>query len=90
MSHQPEAVYSDAGGTGYARKPAARSVRAVTDCGIRCDDDGAVDWLDYGGMHACFLGPGVGIGTACDCFDLNESGDVDLRDFAMIQSGFSN
>lgn len=56
-----------------------------------CDDDGDVDLSDYARLVAqakgCLAGPG---GSAplgvCRCFDVNASGEVDLADFAVIQS----
>lgn len=55
-----------------------------------CDGDGDVDPIDYTGLNSCFLGPGGGLDPECDCFDLDDNGDVDLRDFAEFQRSFAN
>ena len=56
-----------------------------------CDGDGDIDLIDYGGFEECLLGPTGGLGgTLCDCFDLDASGNVDLKDFAELQINFAS
>lgn len=55
-----------------------------------CDQDGDVDLADYEGLAGCLHGPGEGIATDCDCFDLNHSGDVDLADYLLFQRYFAD
>ena len=53
-----------------------------------CDFDTDVDLLDYQDFRTCLSGPGGGLGAECDCFDLDDSGDVDLVDFCLFQEAF--
>ena len=55
-----------------------------------CDGDGDADLIDYSDLNACFLGPGGGLDAECDCFDLDDNGDVDLQDFAEFQRSFTS
>jgi hypothetical protein len=50
--------------------------------------DGDGDPADYADFEACLLGPGGGLGAGRDCFDLDDSGDVDLADFQAFQQAF--
>jgi hypothetical protein len=54
-----------------------------------CDLDGDADLDDFHDLEACLLGPGGGIGPACRCFDFDNSGNVDLGDFAAFQAAFT-
>ena len=54
-----------------------------------CDMDGHVDLGDHADFTACLLGPGGGLGTGCECFDLDDDGDVTLFDFAEFQVAFT-
>ena len=54
-----------------------------------CNTDGYVDLIDYVGLEACLTGPGGGMEPECECFDLDDSGDVDLADFARFQQEFT-
>jgi len=54
-----------------------------------CNGDGHVDLDDYRIFAPCLWGPGGGLGTDCECFDLDFSGDVDLFDFAMFQETYT-
>jgi len=54
-----------------------------------CNQDTALDLIDYGAMMACFDGPDLLVSPACSCFDVDESGTVDLYDFLIIQRGFT-
>ncbi len=54
-----------------------------------CEDDGDVDLFDYKRFESCLSGPGAGVATGCECFDVNRSGTVDLADFAVAQSTFT-
>ena len=52
-----------------------------------CEDDGDVDLHDHRGFPACATGPGSGPPTGeCTCFDVNRDGQVDMADFAVIQT----
>ena len=54
-----------------------------------CNDDGGVTLFDHEDFDACLSGPGGGIfSPQCRCFDLNQSGDVELADFSQFQTGF--
>lgn len=54
-----------------------------------CNEDGAVNLLDHSTFTDCLAGPNDGSLTGCECFDVDLSGAVDLRDFAMAQIEFS-
>jgi hypothetical protein len=51
------------------------------------DGGGGVD--DFLELEACLLGPGGGLRAGCACFDLDDSGGVDLFDFAEFQVAFT-
>jgi len=51
-----------------------------------CNDDGTVNLLDHELFTRCLNGPGGGVSNGCDCFDVDQSGAIDLRDFAAAQS----
>ncbi|MBN1511047.1 MAG: hypothetical protein JXB13_03455 [Phycisphaerae bacterium] len=53
-----------------------------------CDFDGDVDEADYVGLSDCLLGPLGGLGTGCECYDINADGHVDLADFAEFQAAY--
>lgn len=40
------------------------------------------DWM---GVDVCLSGPGISSGVGCGCYDVDDDGDVDMRDFAEIQ-----
>jgi hypothetical protein len=44
---------------------------------------------DYAVLRGCLTGPGGGILPGCDGADLNDDGDVDLRDAGVFQSAFT-
>lgn len=54
-----------------------------------CNDDGAVDLLDFDGFDACRAAPDSGLDTGCGCYDLDVDNDVDLADFASFQTFFA-
>lgn len=54
-----------------------------------CDGDGDVELDDYRCFHDCMTGPGGGAGGSCSEFDWDIDDDVDLREFADIQNGFT-
>ena len=54
-----------------------------------CNYDGNVDLDDFVGFEPCLLGPGGGLGANCECFDMDDNGDVDLSDFAEFQVAFT-
>ena len=51
-----------------------------------CNDDGIVDLLDHDSFTRCLAGPDGGFPEGCGCFDVDRSGTIDLRDFAVAQS----
>ncbi|MCP4248948.1 MAG: hypothetical protein GY778_18045 [bacterium] len=55
-----------------------------------CDAKGIADLLDHADYADCLTGPGGGLPMAdCNCFDLDNDGDADLRDFADLQGAFA-
>jgi len=55
-----------------------------------CDTDGMVNLFDYGSFEDCLSGPESDPPAgACRCFDLDDSGAVDLGDFARLQLQFA-
>jgi hypothetical protein len=63
---------------------AADSIAIAPDC----DGSGIVDLADHSALAACLSGPAAGTPGGCECFDADEDGDVDLRDFGILQVGF--
>lgn len=55
-----------------------------------CNGDLIVNFADFNAWSECFTGPGVSTPPGCGCGDTNESGQSDLRDFALVQNGFSS
>jgi hypothetical protein len=54
-----------------------------------CNADGGVDLHDVDALHACLSGPSVNSSTpGCNCFDLDQDLDVDLRDFSRFVKRF--
>ncbi len=54
-----------------------------------CNSTGTVNLLDYADLEACLLGPDIGFGAGCQCFDTDFDGDNDLVDFAAFQVNFT-
>ena len=54
-----------------------------------CNWDGGVNLFDHADFQACMFGPATEADPSCPCFDLDGDRDVDLADFAAIQTGFS-
>ncbi len=54
-----------------------------------CDTDDDVDLDDYAGFMNCLAGPDTEAQLDCACFDVNNSGTVDLADFALLQASFT-
>ena len=54
-----------------------------------CNEDGAVDLMDYFVFSACLDGPDGDVLAGCECYDVDHSGTVDLRDFAVAQENFT-
>jgi len=50
-----------------------------------CNEDGLLNLLDHADMVVCLEGPDAEASTNCGCFDVDQSGSVDLRDFALVQ-----
>ncbi len=53
------------------------------------DANGSVDLDDHAALEQCLLGPDAGLDTGCECFDFDDDGDNDLRDFAEFQTSFT-
>jgi len=45
--------------------------------------------MDYKRFANCMNGPSGAPGPNCACFDLDDDGDVDTRDFAKFQVSFT-
>ncbi len=58
----------------------------VPDASDNCVYTANADQLDVGGLHG--LSPD-GIGDACQCGDLNDDGNVDLRDLVLYERGLA-
>ncbi|UCC31665.1 MAG: hypothetical protein JSU86_05175 [Phycisphaerales bacterium] len=55
-----------------------------------CEDDGDVDLFDHAGFEACVTGPAQAVDFDCRCYDVDQSGTVDLADFAVVQTTFTD
>lgn len=53
-----------------------------------CDADDDTDLDDYGKLKACLAGPGSPVAQECNCLDLNDDGNIDLKDLAGFQNAF--
>ena len=53
------------------------------------DRNGTTDLLDYNRFADCVTGPDGGVSSDCIVFDLDADGDVDDRDFAVLQIAFT-
>ena len=62
---------------------------ACAPCNADCTSAVSLDLNEYRNFAGCLLGPGGGLGVACDCFDTDADGDVDLRDFAAFQRDYN-
>jgi hypothetical protein len=53
-----------------------------------CNEDGGVTLFDVADFSSCILGPYIfdEPGPLCECFDLDLSATIDLRDFAHLQT----
>ena len=54
-----------------------------------CDKNASVDVDDFQDMIPCHLGPDAGLGTSCECFDLDNDGSVSMEDAAIFQEEFT-
>lgn len=54
-----------------------------------CVADGAVDLADHQAFKNCLTAPDVPATPECSCADVDGDGDVDLRDWAWMQAGFT-
>lgn len=52
-----------------------------------CDSE--MDIFDYSDFADCMNGPSAEPDPNCDCFDLDDDGDVDAADFATFQTSFT-
>jgi hypothetical protein len=56
-----------------------------------CQRDGDVDGFDFVEFLSCLSGPATGsTATDCRCFDINNSGFVDMLDYYNFQIQFTN
>ena len=54
-----------------------------------CNNDGAVNLMDYSDFEPCLSGPEGGLPMPdCNCFDLDGDNDVDLSDVHEFQQAF--
>lgn len=51
--------------------------------------NGIVDLDDYDIFEGCLMGPNGGLGPDCDCADLDDDLDTDLRDASRLMRIFS-
>lgn len=54
-----------------------------------CVADGVINLADHQAVSNCVTGPGGPATPGCSCADVDGDGDVDLRDWKWLQSGFS-
>ena len=54
-----------------------------------CDLDWSVDIVDFVWWGNCGSGPEINAATGCECFLIDSDGDVDLHDFAALQTSFT-
>ncbi len=54
-----------------------------------CNETGIVDTMDHRSLTECMSGPDADVLQECRCFDLDQSGAVDLRDYATEQVVFA-
>jgi hypothetical protein len=52
-----------------------------------CNADGIVSLLDHNAFANCMTGPSAEMDPRCECFDVDQSGAVDLADFSENQRG---
>ena len=53
-----------------------------------CNIDGTTDLIDFQSFHSCVSGPRGGATPGCNCYDIDEDGDIDLSDVASFQRTF--
>jgi hypothetical protein len=53
-----------------------------------CNADGNLSLLDHDAFVKCMNGPSSGMEAGCECFDVNNSGAIDLSDFSESQKRF--
>jgi len=54
-----------------------------------CNEDGRVSLLDYEVFATCLTGPDTSVGSGCECYDVNHSGTIDMRDVTELQAAFT-
>ena len=70
-------------------KPVRMDVLLPVSCLVEAgdlDEDGTIDINDFQYFPACLSGPGVLMGTDCECADLDGDLDIDLADFGVYQN----
>ncbi len=61
----------------------------VRNCADSLDADCDLDLDDYGVFVPCFAGPRMPAAGGCEFADLDQDGQVDLKDFAIFQQSFT-
>ncbi len=51
--------------------------------------DGKVNLDDYKRLAPCLAGPDGSVAPQCECFDVDQSGAIDLRDFRVFQTAMT-
>ncbi len=54
------------------------------------DHDGDVDLVNFAAFERCMTGPGAPPSPGCECFDVDDTGYVDLADVAVFQTLFTD
>lgn len=55
-----------------------------------CDEDGVANLMDHEFFTQCLGGPDGSVLSSCECYDVDHSGNVDLRDFATTSNGLGS
>jgi hypothetical protein len=55
-----------------------------------CNADWSIDMRDLEGLAACLSGPDFNAGEGCACYRLDDDSDVDLEDYRLLQSLFTD
>ena len=54
-----------------------------------CNEDGGVSLLDYEAFATCLTGPATSVVSGCECYDIDHSGTVDMRDVTELQAALT-
>ena len=66
------------------------TLRVIARLPGNCAGAPAIELEDYAPMSECMTGPEGGLDPGCACADLNDDGNVDLRDFASLELLFED